>query len=75
MQKRRTFKFLSSCCDLVILVDFCTYSLLISALTNTAIKTSRGKNSRLLCKVVFANHCLLGHKYFSYGAGEGHRYC
>ena len=63
-----------SCRDLVILVDFCTDSLLIIALTNTAIKTSRKRNSRLLFRVVFANHCLLGHKYFSYGAGEADRY-
>ena len=75
MQKGTKFEFLSSCCHLLILVDFCTYSLLISALTNTAIKTSQEKNSRLLFRGVFANHCLLGHKYFSYGAGEGHRYC
>ena len=40
MQKGSKFSLLSSCCDLVILVDFYTYSLLISALTNTAIKTS-----------------------------------
>ena len=43
MQKGTKFEFLSSCCDLVILVDFCTYSLLNSALTNTAIKTSQEK--------------------------------
>ena len=32
MQKGSKLEFLSSCCDLVILVDFCTYSLLISVL-------------------------------------------
>ena len=32
LQKRSKLEFLSSCCDLVILVDFCTYSLLISVL-------------------------------------------
>ena len=42
MQKGSKFELFSSCCDLVILVDFGTYSLLINALTNTATKTSRG---------------------------------
>ena len=41
MQKGRKFEFLSSCRGLVILVDFCTDSLLTIALTNTAIKTGR----------------------------------